>query len=321
MTDYAIGVDLGGTKILSALVDDKGELLERIWQKTDAEQGPANVLDRMADSIRKLLQNTDLSGHQVKGVAVACPGPLDFKQGVIYDSPNLGWNEVRIKEELENRLGLPVWVDKDTNMAARGEFYFGRNRGCPNFIYITVSTGVGGSLLLNGEVYHGYRGGAGEVGHMIAEPGGPLCGCGRRGCLEAVASGTAIARDAKELIDRGQGRGILAYCGKKGPTAKEVGTAARQGDLEACKILDHARLVLGQSISSLIHILNPERVILGGSVALGLEDLWLKPLQEMIARDIFPMHSKDLSIEITDLGGDIGVLGSAAYVFKQNIIL
>ena len=170
--------------------------------------------------------------------------------------------------------------------------------------------------VLNGEVYHGHLGGAGEIGHMVADPRGPLCGCGQRGCLEAMASGTAIARKAQALILQGRGQGIAA-CRKDKITAREVGAAARQGDPEAVEILDQALEALASSLSSLVHVLHPERIILGGGVAVGLADLWLPALQEKVYQQVFPMHGSGLRIEITRLGNDIGVLGSAACVFKQ----
>ena len=316
MKEYAIGIDLGGTKILTALVDDQGRIYERILLSTPIEQSSEYIMDTMAESVTELQQRYPCPPEQIKGVGVACPGPLDYVHGVVYGSPNLQWDDVHVREGMQSRLAFPVYLDKDTNMAAQGELSFGQAVDCQNFIYITVSTGIGGSLVLNGEVYHGHLGGAGEIGHMVADPRGPLCGCGQRGCLEAMASGTAIARKAQALILQGRGQGIAA-CRKDKITAREVGAAARQGDPEAVEILDQALEALASSLSSLVHVLHPERIILGGGVAVGLADLWLPALQEKVYQQVFPMHRSGLRIEITRLGNDIGVLGSAACVFKQ----
>ncbi|HHW60277.1 MAG TPA: ROK family protein [Syntrophomonadaceae bacterium] len=316
MKEYAIGIDLGGTKILTALVDRQGRIYERILLSTPIEQGAEYIMDIMAESVEELQHRYCCSPGQIKGVGVACPGPLDYVHGVVYGSPNLQWDDVHICAGMQSRLDFPVYIDKDTNMAAQGELSFGQAGDCKNFVYITVSTGIGGSLVLNGEVFHGYFGGAGEIGHMVADPHGPLCRCGQRGCLEAMASGTAIARKAQALIVQGRGQGI-AVCAKGKITAREVGMAARQGDIEAADILDDTLEVLASSLSSLIHLLHPQRIILGGGVALGLADLWLPALQERVYQQVFPMHRRGLCIEMTGLGNDIGVLGAAAYVFEQ----
>ncbi|HHV15474.1 MAG TPA: ROK family protein, partial [Gelria sp.] len=193
MRELVLGVDLGGTKILAGIADTNGIILEKKQVLTPAGAEPGQVLDVIIDYATELRKVCQVKEEEIKGIAVATPGPLSYPEGVVRNSPNLGWKRVNFKEELIQRIGRPIIVEKDTNMAAWGEYYFGRRRGCGDLLYITVSTGVGGGIICAGELYRGHIGGAGEVGHMVVETGGAICNCGRRGCLEALASGSAVS--------------------------------------------------------------------------------------------------------------------------------
>ncbi len=200
-----VGIDLGGTKILAAVISRGGEILSRSKRKTRSERGPAEVLDRMAECARDAVQAAGLSMSDILAVGVGSPGPLDPIRGVVLHTPNLeGFVDVHIKGELESRLGLPVFVDNDVNVGMYGEFVYGAARGVQHAVGLFVGTGVGGGIIIDGRLHHGFSQNGGELGHMILETRGPRCGCGNRGCLEAFASRTAIQRDLKTAIKKGK---------------------------------------------------------------------------------------------------------------------
>ncbi len=314
MRDLIIAVDIGATKILGGIVTREGRVVERIKEPTLANRPVSQVIDHIVGMVERLI-NIGARPQDIAAVAVAAPGPLDHINGTVVDSPNLCWENVSLRDELSKRLDYKVLLGKDTNMAVLGEWYFGSSQGCRHLLYITISTGIGGGLIINGQLYYGQNGGAGEVGHLQVEPRGVKCGCGRNGCLEALASGTAIACQARDLINQGRGQAIARLSTPGQPvTAREVAAAARQGDKEAREIVARTAEYLGAGISSLVNILNPERVILGGGVVFGWGDLLLMPVSAYVNQQIFRLHSRDLYIGITPLGEDIGLLGCTAAV-------
>lgn len=305
MQEVVIGMDLGATKILYGVVTLTGEILWKNTISTNSEEGVESVLNRMTNSIQELVAGYEKT-HNLKGIVVATPGPLSYPDSIVLNSPNLKWEKVALRDELEKRLNRAVLVEKDTNVAALGEYYFGQNKKYKNLIYITVSTGIGGGIIINGHLYHGARGGAGEVGHLVVDPRGEICGCGRRGCLEAESSGTAIRNKAIRLNIIGEGMG-----------AKEVAQMAGKGHEQAQAILDEAVDYLAQGIASLVNIFNPQAIILGGGVMEGLQDLWLERLREQVYDSCFPLNAQDLRIQVTKLGNDIGLYGCAALMLEQ----
>ncbi|MEW6048842.1 MAG: ROK family protein, partial [Bacillota bacterium] len=201
MAAFVAGVDLGGTKIAAGLVDEGGRVLHRVELLTRPEEGPAAVMDRMIGSVREVCRAAGVRPEELQAVSVACPGPLDPVRGVVTEAPNLHWRNVNVTAPMREALGAPVYLENDANAAALGEWWAGAGRGTRSFIYVTVSTGIGGGIVIEGRIYGGAHWAAGEIGHTVAVvENGPLCGCGRRGCLEAMASGTAIARRAAEAL-------------------------------------------------------------------------------------------------------------------------
>ncbi|NLX01992.1 MAG: ROK family protein [Syntrophomonadaceae bacterium] len=320
MRELVVGVDLGGTKILAGIADSNGNILGKKRILTPVGADPDHVLDVIVDYITELLRVYQVQKEEIRGVAVATPGPLSFPEGVVRNSPNLGWQRVNLKQELIRRTGRPIIVEKDTNMAVLGEYYFGRQRGCGDLLYITVSTGVGGGVVCAGELYRGHAGGAGEIGHMVVEAGGVTCNCGRQGCLEALASGNAIARRLDEMVKQGQGQGILT-CTTPGehPGPRELGMAARQGDKEARLLLSQVTDYLGIGIANLVNIFNPQAIILGGGMMLGLKDLLLEPVQNYVYEHIFSLNRDNLVVECTSLGDDIVLYGCVAAVMRERV--
>ena len=310
MEELTVGIDLGGTKIAALLLDSAGEILGEVRRPTGAEGGLGAVLRAIVDSVR------DLAGKargRIAAVGLGAPGPLNRREGVIYQAPNLpGWHDVPVVRLLAAELGRPVILENDANAAGFGEWALGAGRGTQDMIYLTVSTGIGGGLILGGRIHHGRDDGAGEVGHMTVLPDGPRCGCGRRGCWEALASGTAIARAAVEGLAGGGESRILELAGGD-PSAVDaalVARAAREGDALAWEVLERAFYYLAVGIVNLIHLLNPEAVVIGGGVAKMGEELF-GPVRRMVAERAYPAMVRDLPIVRAALGDRAGVIGAA----------
>ncbi len=317
MQDLIIGVDIGGTKILSGIVTQEGVILARKKEATCADGDAEELLDSIKVTINELLQQLGIGWQDIVGVAVGAPGPLDYGNGIIKDPPNLGWREYPLREQLSQRLGVKLLLDNDANMAALGELRFGRSRACKHLIYITISTGIGGGIIIDGEIYRGQDGAAGEFGRMLLSAANDTGWAGGKN-LENLASGTALAQAAQELIQQGRGRGILAS-GSPGKliTAREIGASARGGDLEAGQIIARAGYYLGTAIANLVNIFNPARIVLGGGTGLGLQDLLREPIQAAVKSGVAPTLRSNLEIEFTTLGEDIGLLGCAAAVLQE----
>lgn len=315
---YVIGVDLGGTKIFTALAGLDGEVLAEVKVQTKAEEGQDRVIARIVGSCRYVCEKAGVLTGQVTAVAVGTPGPLDTKRGLVYTAPNLKWRDVPLKALLEEALGLPVFLDNDANLAALGEHTYGAGRGARDMVLITVGTGVGGGLILNGGLYRGAADGAGEVGHMVICPDGPPCGCGNRGCLEALASGTALARQALELIERGGGAGILSVAGGKrnAVDAGAVSAAAAAGDAEAIALLAEAGRYLGIGVANIANLLNPELVVIGGGVAVS-GDLLIDAARREAERAVMAPERSPMRIVKAGLGGRAGLLGAVALALEK----
>lgn len=316
MRQLILAADLGATKILTAVLDLQGRILIQEKVPTPYDQEPVKVLNQICKSLLSLQQQVEQVDDRVMGAAAAVPGPLSFPGAVMLDSPNLGWKEVPVRDIMTECLGMPVIVEKDTNMAVLGAYYFGSMPFCPNLIYITISTGVGGGLLLDGRLYRGQAGGAGEIGHMVVDRNGPVCGCGRQGCLEAVAAGRALARRVEQMKAGGWGAELDLGPGPWG--ARELGEAARRGDRAALAVVGETIQFLGQAIANLVNLFNPQVVVLGGSVAQGWRDLISSSLDEQVRSLVFPLNARDLRIEFTDLGESIGLLGCLAAVLHKE---
>ncbi len=312
--DIFIGIDLGGTKISTALVDTEGRIISRDYRETNGAGGPAAVITRMIDAASKVMKGGGIVPPQISGVGVAAPGPIDAESGTVTTPPNLpGWKDVPLRQLMQDGLGLPTALENDANAAALAEHRFGAGRGAKHMIYVTASTGIGGGFILNGELYGGAMGAAGEIGHMTILPQGPHCGCGNRGCLEALASGRAIAREARERVKRGVPTLVADLAGGDPDciSAKLVAEAAAQGDIEAQEILDEAMTYLGVGMANLVNLLNPELIVIGGGLTKMGERLF-EPVRRIIDRRAFCAAAQAVKVVPAQLGDDVGVLGAAA---------
>jgi glucokinase len=311
--EWFIGIDLGGTKIGTGLVKRDGNVWARDYRLTEASQGRAVVIDRMISAARQVMDEAGLGADDIEAVGIGAPGPLDIPLGILTEPPNLpGWHNVPLKQIIEDELGIPAHLENDANAAAIGEYLYGAGQGTRHMIYVTVSTGIGGGLILDGQIYHGLTGGAGEIGHMTILPQGPQCGCGNRGCLEAMASGTAIAREGQYLVSRGVPTLIseLAEDASGGVSARTVVEAMRRGDEYATEIIVQAMSYLGIGMANLVNLFNPEMIVIGGGLT-NLGDRLLDPVRRGIALYAFAMLAQQAQVTLARLGDDVGIVGAA----------
>jgi glucokinase len=302
MTDapYIVGVDIGGTKVACVLADVEGNILARQWQPTRAGEGWQVVVQQLFEMTERVLEG--VSYRQVRGIGISCGGPLDSQRGVVYSPPNLpGWDAVPIKQLFEERFGLPTRLENDANATALAEHRFGAGRGTRNMVFMTWGTGVGGGLVLDGRLYRGTNDLAGEIGHTTVLLDGPLCGCGKRGCLEALVSGPSIARRARELAGESPESLIWQRTSPNEATAQHVVEAAHAGDTFARFVLAEAGTYMGIGIANVAQILNPERVVLG-TIAVKAGDLVLEPLRQALQVHAWSRVREVLQVVPAELG-------------------
>lgn len=314
MARYVVGVDFGGTHLRAALVQEGGQIEEQLKRETRAQLGPQAVLDRVADAVRDVADDVP-AGSELLGVGVIAPGPLDPYRGIVLRTPNLeGWDNLPITAELERRLAMPISVGNDANLAALAEYRYGAGHGCDPLIYLTISTGIGSGFIINGQMLLGANGMAGEAGHMQLVADGPVCGCSNRGCVEALASGPNIAREATVRLTRGLPSSLSEVDGAI--TAKEVVEAAQAGDHMARDVITRAGQYIGMAVANLVHIFNPQRIVIGGGVSNAGEFLF-GPIREVANERVMPGYRGTFDIVAAELGDDVGLLGAAALALSR----
>jgi glucokinase len=308
---YTVGVDLGATKIFTLVTLPDGREAASDRRPTLAHQGPQAVIGRIVDSVRAALATASATKADLAAVAVVSPGPVDQVRGLVRNPPNLpGWESVPVVQILKDALGVRVILENDADAAALGEHAFGAGRDFRNMIFITVSSGIGGGIIVDGRIYRGATGAAGEVGHMVLDEAGPACGCGQRGCLEALASGTAIAARAAALAAGGATPLLARLAGESAPlTAEAVQRAALDGDAVAQRVIREAGHYLGLGVVNLVHVLNPNGIVIGGGVS-HMGDLILEPAREVVRQRCFPLSQEGLRIVAGVLGDRAGALGA-----------
>ncbi|MGH4125051.1 MAG: ROK family protein [Clostridium sp.] len=312
---YIIGVDLGGTKISCALSNLSGEVIEIQVVETNASQGETAILNRIINVIDKVMRNKNISIGDVKAIGIGAPGPLDARRGLIVEPANLPFKNFDLVTPIVDRFNIPVYLDNDANVAAIGEFMFGAGKGTENMIYITVSTGIGGGAILNGQVYRGRTTNALEIGHTTVEPfSSARCNCGNLGCLEALASGTAIAKRAKDAVLSNIYTSLKVY---KTLTAYEVFEEAKNGDKVAISIRDTALEYLGIGVTNIINTFDPDIVVIGGGVSKAGEIVFDKVKKVVNERGLKTMTA-GCEIVPAKLGIDAGVIGAVALAILQS---
>lgn len=298
MQKFYLGVDLGGTKILTGVADSKGMILHKIYSATLASRGKKTVINNIINSIQQILKESKISLKSIAALGIGAPGPIISEKGIIVDPPNLpGWKRVPLKKILESKFRIKTILENDANAAALGESVFGAGKRYLNFIYITISTGIGGGIILDKKIYHGSLGAAGEIGHTTVLPNGPRCGCKNHGCLEALASGLSMARQA----------------GLK--NAIEVWQSAKNGNQKSRRVIQKAGIYIGIALANAVNLLNPELIIIGGGVS-NMGRLLLKPIQQSVKKHALKIASSKLKIVRAKLGALAGLKGAIALCLK-----
>ena len=321
MKEYVVGIDIGGTKLATVVADKTGHILGKVRKPTHSEKGPEYAIGLLFDMVREVVNQVGVEQTSISAIGVSCGGPLDTKTGIVYSPPNLpGWDALPLKALLESEFQVPVIIENDANASALAEFRFGGGRGYSAVLYMTMSTGIGGGIVIDGQVYHGANDSAGEVGHQILLPNGPRCGCGKRGCLEALCSGPAIARRAQAAIRKQRKGGksptallTLAEGQIEAVKSEHVLAAARTGDALALELVQETAYYMGWGIANLVNILNPDIVLLG-TIAVAAGDLLLDPIRETVSKFAMTRPAEAVNIAPAELGDALGDLAAVALV-------
>ena len=316
-----LAVDLGGTKIIAAVVLPDGKIVSRKYCLTLAKDGFKAVTERLLAAATEAIIQSKVDIMDLSAVCIAAAGIINVKRGIITYSPNLpGWRNVALRDIVSEKLGLDTYIINDASAAALGEHRFGAGKGVDNLIYITVSTGIGGGIIIDGKLYTGSDGCAGEIGHMIVDVNGPKCSCGNSGCLEAMASGTAVAREAVIRINQGECSSIIELAGGKieNVTAEKVALAARKGDKVAWDIISKAANYLGTGFVNLVNVFNPDLIIVGGGMS-KMGNMLLNPARKIVKQRSFKLPARRVHIVRSGLGSNAGIIGAAVYAIEQQL--
>jgi glucokinase len=344
-----MALDVGGTQMRAAVMRG-ATLLSRVGRLTGDEPGPERIIPRLYEAIAQALDEAGITLDQIAGIGIGAPGPLDNRTGIIYNPPNLpGWERVPLRDIFVEHYHMPVYVENDANAAGLGEYMFGAGRGSKDMVYLTVSTGIGGGVIVDGKIMEGTNGTAAELGHMTVDWHGERCNCGNIGCLEYIASGTGIARRASQIILAGEGgellnfartlmeqerTGAVALQGEEGDegenkdtgelrvTAHMVALAAEAGVPVAQAIIGRAAEALGVGLVNIIHIFNPEMIILGGGLT-QMGPMLMDPVLHIVQDRAMKAPREAVRIVLAQLGHNVGLVGAGALIYhyqgNQNV--
>ena len=314
MAQNRIGIDVGGTNVKLALVSGEGKIIYSNSIPTHAEMGYEYTVNNIKEAIKDLIKETDSQTKDIQGIGFGFPGQVDYKSGIVRLAPNIpGWVDVPIAQKIEEEFGISTRVDNDVRCAALGELNFGAGKGCENLICITVGTGIGSGLIVNGKLVRGASNAAGEIGHIkLQMNGGPICGCGDTGCLEAFASGPAIVAMAEDYIKGGKSTKYRELANPE-ITPYIVYEAAKAGDPVARRIFTVIGEYIGIGLTSVINLLNPEKVIIGGGVAAAGEFL-MDSIKETVKRRAMKIAGETVEIVPAQLGNTAGVIGASLLI-------
>lgn len=315
MAKNRIGIDVGGTNVKIALVDSDGKIGYSNTIPTRAEMGYEYTINNMKQAIRDLMTETKLSAKDIEGIGFGLPGQVDFKSGIVRLITNIpGWVEIPLAKMIEDEFHIPTRIDNDVRCAALGELNFGAGKGCENLICITVGTGIGSGLIINGRLVRGASNAAGEIGHIkLQMHDGPICGCGDTGCLEAFASGPSIVAMAEEYIMGGKSTKYREMANGNDITPFIVAEAAKAGDAVAKRIFTRMGEYIGIGMASVVNLLNPEKIIIGGGVA-DAGDILLNPLKETIKKRAMKIAGETVQVVPAQLGNTAGVIGASLLI-------
>jgi glucokinase len=313
---HIVGLDIGGTKTMAVVLDHHFKPVGRARKRTKGNKGEATA-DRVKRVVAQAIEESGVD--KIQGIGVGSPGPLDPKTGVIIDTPNLAWKNFPLADVLSDEFGVPVAVDNDVNMGTYGEYRFGDVSECAHVVGIFPGTGIGAGVIIDGKVLHGFSGAAGEIGHMTVEIGGPYCGCGKRGCLEAIASRVAIAAEVSALAARDDAPHILENCGtnlskiRSGALARAIAA----GDTMVEGVVRRAAFYTGVAASNVINVLSPEALVLGGGLVEAMEDLYLEEVHRAIEVHAMPFLRQGVRVVAAKLGDDAVALGAGSLIAER----
>ncbi len=318
---FLIGVDVGGTNIRMGVVTPEGRILEKIHFPTDISQGPSVMMKGLVLRLKNLIQRMVKEPHSAVRIGIGVPGPIDMNRGVLIAPPNLpDLHEFPLREFLLERVPFPIVIENDANAYTLGEGWVGAARGSLHYCCLTLGTGVGGGVVVEGRILHGADGYGGEVGHMVLNPEGPFCGCGGRGCLEVYASGKGIKRMALEALEESEGEGTLLHQKMEHLqeiTSEDVFKAAQEGDELAQKVFHEMGRYLGVGLVNLTNLFNPERIVIGGKVSRAW-DFFIQSAREVLYERAMKGQRERVEILQAQCGDEAGILGAAYAALKMG---
>jgi glucokinase len=315
-----IGIDVGGTNVETALVQADGEILKRTKQKSPANAEPQDAVDTIAGTVEKVLKKADTDPSDVTAIGLGVPGVVKPKEGRVVVTPNMNLGGLDVVQPLEERLGIRTFLGNDVDLGTMGEAWLGAAKDAYSVVGMFIGTGIGGGIIVGGHVLQGVRNMAGEIGHLVMEMDGPPCGCGNRGCLEALASRSAMARAVRHAVDTG--RETLLEELQDGDLDKKIKSkkwkkALKKDDELAWQVITHAFTVIGHACVSIRHMLDPEVIVLGGGVVEACEKYVMPIVQEVVDADAFQSEAPAGKVVASALGDDAGVLGGVAYAIDM----
>lgn len=317
---HLVGVDLGGTKILAGVFEPGFECLARIKISTKPERGPEGVIERIARVVRDVVDESDLSMKEIRGIGIGAPGAVNTVEGRVIFAPNLNWKDVPLKKALEKELEVPVFLENDCKLHTLGVFDAELKGKVRHLIGIFLGTGIGAGVMIDGKLYTGFNGSAGEVGHMVIDIDGPECGCGNHGCFEALASRRAIFRTIQSAVKKGQETLLVDMLGKDLADMRsgDIRKAIRRGDRFVEKVIEQAAEYTGIAVGNLINLFNPEVIVLGGGIIEQLEHEMLPIIEKVARAHALPGTAKGIEIMATRLGDDAGITGGAVLALRAT---
>lgn len=315
-----VGFDLGGTKMHAVLFDARRQVLARRRKKTRGHEGADAGVDRICQMVEKLCDEGKIARSELAGVGIGIPGPIDMEQGVILGAPNLGWRDVPLKTLLEKRLGCPVAVCNDVDAGLFGEYTAGCARGARTALGVFPGTGIGGALVYEGQIFRGKHASCFEIGHVTVVPEGVPCGCGRRGCLETVASRLAISAEIAKAAYRGQAPHLIRVAGTDLANIRSgtLSEAILAGDSIVEQIVRNGARLLGTALAGLVNVLSPDVIVLGGGLVEALPKLYLEEIKAELAGRVMPAYVDSYELKVAELGDDAGVIGNAAWARQSQ---
>ncbi|MED2005030.1 ROK family glucokinase [Brevibacillus laterosporus] len=312
-----VGVDIGGTTIKIALLDPNGKIITKTQIPTPVPEGEDAIIQQMTSTIDQLMAEQGFTKEDAYGIGIGVPGPVDTDTGFVYEAVNLGLKDTALKAKTEALTGLPTYVENDANAAALGEMWCGAGQGTDNLVAITLGTGIGGGIIIDGKIVHGVKGVGGEIGHVTVNPDGPLCNCGKKGCMERYGSATAIILGIEKAAKEGRSTYLAKQLAEKGSlTAKDAFDAAAEGDIAAQEVIDQAAFYTGFGLSHIANLLNPAKIVIGGGVS-AAGDVLFRLIRKSFDSYTWKIAADSCEILPATLGNDAGVIG-AGWLVKQG---